>query len=232
LLCVSCRKLDAAAKRAVFARARRFTVSSAERRGLLRSNRRGGRWSEKFLTLTAPHWSDKSVAERIAIVLGAWPRLLRLLNDHWKAHGVKSAEWFRVVEWTPGSADDGGHPHLHVWLLSPFLPRDDIERWWRQALIEQTGVVVPHVIIDIREVDGLGVELELVKYLTKDILPNREKVAPEIYAEVYKALDDKRISQASKGFMARAKQEARRCECGSALPKRVERLRAPKKQAP
>jgi hypothetical protein len=232
LLCVPCRGASAASKRAVFRRARAAAVSEATRRGLLNPSHRS-RWSEKFLTLTAPHFPHHSIAERIEIVMRAWARFLRLLNAYWKARGVRSAEWFRVFEWTPGVSDHLGHPHLHVWILSPYLPRDDIELWWRQALDEQIdGVRLERVIIDIREVHNDGAERELIKYLTKDITANGDKVAPELYAEVYKALDGHRSTQASRGFIAKAKVEKRACECGCALPRCVRKQRAQHKPAP
>jgi hypothetical protein len=223
LLCVPCRGAIAAAKRAAFRRARTAAVAHAASRGLFDPNRRGGRWTEKLLTLTAPHDPHDSIAQRIEYVLGAWPRFLRKMNAFWKRNGVKSAEWLRVFEWTPGS-DELGHPHLHVWILSPFLPRDDVEGWWREALAEQTGCVrADPVIIDLRVVLADGAEHELIKYLTKDITANGSKLAPELYAEVYKALDGQRSTQASRGFMGRGVEEKRACECGCAFPKRVRR---------
>ena len=102
LLCFPCRSAIAVAKRAVFRRARAVAIRVAIQRGLFNDRRRGGRWSEKLLTLTAPHFSRHTVAERIEIVMCAWARFLRLLNDFWKTRFVKSADWFRVFEWTPG----------------------------------------------------------------------------------------------------------------------------------
>lgn len=225
LLCVPCRGAIAAAKRAAFRAARAAAVADATARGLFRTNQRGGRWSEKFLTLTAPHDPRDTIAVRIEHVLKAWPRFLRKLNAIWKRNGVRSAEWFRVFEWTPGS-DELGHPHLHVWILSPFLPREDVEHWWREALAEETGYVrTDPVIIDLREVLSDGAEHELIKYLTKDITANGTKLAPELYAEVYKALDGQRSTQASRGFMGRAVVEKQACECGCPFPKRVRKTR-------
>jgi hypothetical protein len=79
------------------------------------------------------------------------------------------------------------------------------------------------VIIDLRVVLADGAEHELIKYLTKDITANGSKLAPELYAEVYKALDGQRSTQASRGFMGRGVEEKRACECGCAFPKRVRR---------
>jgi hypothetical protein len=211
-------------KRTDFQRARKAAVAEASRRGLLTSSNYR-RWSEKFLTLTAPHFRHQSVAERIAVVLDAWALLLRKLNDYFAARGVKSAEFFRVFEWEPG--DDGrGHPHLHIWLLSPYLPRDELQRWWGEALVSRTGdASALRAVIDIRAVSGRDVEQELIKYLTKDITSDGSKLPPAIYAEVYKALDDRRNTQASRGFMARGKAKKHACdECGCTLPRQVRLL--------
>jgi hypothetical protein len=224
LLCVPCRSALAASKRRAFVRAREVAVYGALTRGLFNPFRRGGRWSEKFLTLTLPHFRHQSIAERIRVVCEAWQRFLRKLNRFWKETDVRSAEWLRVLEWTPGD-DERGHPHFHLWILSPFLPRETVERWWREALMETTHEPVAKVIIDIREVQGNAAERELIKYLTKDITANGKKLAPELYAQVYKALDGRRNTQASRGFMAKAEREKQRCECGCALPKRVQRIR-------
>lgn len=221
-LCFPCRSAGNVALRRTFRRARVVVVSAAQQRGLFWELRRGGRWSEKFLTLTAPHFAHHTVTERIEIVLRAWVRFLRLLNRYWKGRDIKSAEWFRVFEWTTGKSDHLGHPHLHIWILSPYLPRDEVERWWREALAEQTDLAgIERVIVDIRAVHADEAERELIKYLTKDITANGEKVAPEIYAQVYIALDGHRSTQASKGFMAKAKLQKQVCECGCALPRHV-----------
>ncbi|MDQ2647190.1 MAG: protein rep [Myxococcota bacterium] len=224
LLCVPCRRVIAAEKRSSFVRARGVVVQDAERRGLLRPHRRGGRWSEKLLTLTA--WHDLPlVAQRIGRILAAWPLFLRRLTDFWRAHDVKSAAWLRVFEWTPGK-DGYGHPHLHVWIFAPFLERDLLEQWWREALLECSATApVTKVIVDIREVDATGAEYELIKYLTKDITADGTKLAPELFAEVYRALDGHRSTQGSRGFMGLAEKEGSRCDCGCALPKRVRRVR-------
>lgn len=200
-------------------------MREAYARGRFDPRRRGGRWSEKFLTLTLPHLAHHSVGERIRIVCESWKRFLRSLNRFWRKQDTRTAEWFRVLEWTPGD-DERGHPHFHLWVLSPFLPREELERWWRQAIVATAGVSIERVVIDIREVHYDGAEHELIKYLTKDLSANGEKLAPELYAAVYRALDGRRNTQASDGFMAKAKHAERSCECGCALPKRVRRVRA------
>jgi hypothetical protein len=57
--------------------------------------------------------------------------------------------------------------------------------------------------------------------MTKDIDANGDKIPPSIYAELYKSLDDRRLTQGSRGFMALANRERPRCECGSSLPRLI-----------
>ncbi|MEO7034460.1 MAG: hypothetical protein ABI548_11200 [Polyangiaceae bacterium] len=229
ILCLKCRGRIAQVKRAVFGRARAEVLREAGRRGLLHPFRRKGPFGEKFLTLTAPHVRGDSITKRIERVFRAWPLFLRLLNDYFREHTIKSAEWFRVFEWTPGD-DDRGHPHIHAWLFSPFLPIEQLREWWSAALrdvgcplsAEQNAII--HI-EQIRDEDG-GAR-ELIKYLTKDITAGGERVSPTLYAEVYMALDGRRVTQASKGFMGRAEREGRRCECGADLRLDVRRVRKP-----
>lgn len=227
ILCVSCRGAIAATKRAGFQRARADVLEESRYLGLLRPVRRGGRYSEKFLTLTGPHLSGDTISVRITRIAEAWCHWLKRLNRYLRDNVICSVEWFRVLEWTPGR-DGLGHPHLHVWLFSPFLEVETVREWWRLSLVE-AGCELDHVrrpIVDLRQIEGSdGGARELIKYLTKDITANGDKVPAELYAEVYKAFDGRRISQASRGFMARGKKEPRACECGATLPPRVERRR-------
>lgn len=227
LLCVSCRGALAAEKRRKFLLARAAVLASAARRGLL-APRRGGRYSEKFLTLTSPPLTGDSVASRIARTAEAWVIFRRWLKKYCKSRGAPTLEWFRVLEWTPGKSDGFGHPHLHLWLFSCFLDVEALRDAWRLALIKAgaPSESCRVVIIDIQEFEprgGRGAQ-ELIKYLTKDIDENGKKISPEVYAEVYKAFDGRRITQASRGFMALGEQEAMRCECGACLPRRVRKL--------
>ncbi|HEY5962330.1 MAG TPA: hypothetical protein VIV60_37495 [Polyangiaceae bacterium] len=130
--------------------------------------------------------------------------------------------WFRVFEWTP-AADGLGHPHLHIWMFSPYLDREMLLEWWTQA-VSRTHPSVANAcpILDIRAA-GHGVEQELVKYLSKDIDEHGHKLDPDLYAKVYCTLDQRRALQASRGFMARAAKYRRTYECGSALPRLVRR---------
>lgn len=88
--------------------------------------------------------------------------------------------------------------------------------WWRRAL-QRAGHhtdVVP--VVDVREVaDGERGAYEVIKYVTKDINSDGEKLAPELYAELYKALDATRTTQASRGFVALGKRDACCASCGA-----------------
>jgi hypothetical protein len=228
---VQCRGRNARIKRAKFLAARKKLIKGAEKKGLLLPMRRGGRWSEKLLTLTAPHVPGDTVAGRVKRVADAWGHLLRRVNAHWRGMDARTANFFRCLEWTPG--DDGaGHPHIHVWLFCPFLDRSDLLAWWRDALLRAglPAELANLVVLDVRElIDPTQGAQELIKYLTKDIDAQGKKIAPEVYAEVYKAFDGRRMTQPSSGFMALAEQRPNRCECGTELPKRVsvKRPRAP-----
>ncbi len=216
LLCLSCRGKIAAEKRGQFMRARASVRKDARGTGLLYSSRRGGRYSEKLLTLTVPHDRGHTVRARIDLARRAWSFFLKRFNKWLRAHHAdKHAHWFRTFEWTPG--DDGrGHPHFHVWLFSPYLPHEELRSTWFAALRAAGLMTTQPPIVDVRAVtDGAGAAAEVIKYLTKDVVANGDLVAPLAFAEVYKALDGTRATQASRGFMARAHREPQRCECGA-----------------
>jgi hypothetical protein len=183
--------------------------------------RRGGRFGEKLLTLTVPHLATDTVERRIQRILGAWQFFRRSLRKWMRERNLLSVEWLRVFEWTP--ADDGrGHPHLHLWIFSPYLDRALLLDWWEAALQHEGCILDARPIIDIRAVDDAeSVASELIKYLTKDIDANGQKIEPDLYAKVYCALDGHRALQASRGLMQRAEREPRACECGATLPRLV-----------
>ncbi len=154
LVCESCRGKIGYEKRAKLATNRRVAIDLAAKRGLLRHRRRGGRWSEKLVTVTMPHFAELGILERIDFARETWRRFARgwarWLNKHpdastqLDAQGKGLARWYRNMEWTPGDdGDSRGHPHFHMWVLCPFLPgagaKDDsrenvIRNLWRAAL--------------------------------------------------------------------------------------------------
>jgi hypothetical protein len=226
LYCVRCRGAIAAEKRGKFLAARADVISEAQGAGLLNSLRRGGAYGDKFLTLTVPHLPSDTVALRIDRLRDTWPVFLKVFNAYLLERVIKHVEWFRVIEWTVGESDQLGNPHLHLWLFAPYLDQAVLRDLWRHALL--TAGCPPECcktpIVDIRAMrDPASGAQELIKYLTKDIAAGGEKLPPELYAQVVQALDGKRQTQASKGFMARAESASPACECGSTLPKRVRR---------
>lgn len=68
-----------------------------------------------------------------------------------RVHGHNRLDFWRAFEWTPGS-DGKGHPHFHIWMLSPFLPIDRLTKWWRKALIKAGYEIEPdaYIRLDIR----------------------------------------------------------------------------------
>lgn len=165
--CKRCSSLYAVRSRARFGRARAWLYERARAKGLDYRWRHGGAWGEKMLTLTLPHfdrdpaptllggvvepsrWArvETTTEARVAALFAAWRTFSDRLKRWAKAHGHEGLAWVRSFEWTPGH-DGLGHPHFHVWLYSPFLPRRaehrcsscgqygcaPIDRWWAEAL--------------------------------------------------------------------------------------------------
>lgn len=201
---------------------------------------------------------------RIYAVRAAWPLFARSLRAWFKRGGTakvkkrrgcqnvprppiavplkngKSAPppMHRAFEWTPGK-DGLGHPHFHIWLLAPFIPKEALRAMWRTALIE-VGVPIAHdalVIVQVKnfqDFDGAAVG-ELIKnnsrralewsrlykhgpanafeyadgWTIKDALTNAE---PSVVASLYMALEGARLTQASSGFFeADAPAECAKC---------------------
>jgi hypothetical protein len=209
--------------RARFLRARTARLAEAKARGLLLPQRRGGRYGERLVTLTIPHHLGDSVRGRIELVLMAWKFFLKSLNAWARGKGI-GLEFVRVLEWTLGS-DGLGHPHLHVWIFSPYLEQAFLSAWWRAAL-ERAGLQLGEqeelLAVDVRPGrKGDGMAQELIKYLCKDIGSDGRYVDPVIFAEVYAALDGRRAVQGSRGFLGRGDGPTPCAECGAADALRV-----------
>ena len=233
LLCLRCRGARGRELRVRFLRAREVILRSARSRGLLDPVRGSRRWGERFLTLTAPQLASDSVSQRIDRVLNAWSWFVRQFQAWQRDSSLTSIEWLRVFEWTTGENDHKGHPHLHLWIFSPFLADEMLRGWWAAALRRAGYVDCLRPVIKIKEVyEGPSLSLELIKYLTKDIDEHGDKIAPELYAEVYKSLDGRRVLQASRGFMGLGERGPRACEgCGASLPRTVKRKQRPAVEA-
>jgi hypothetical protein len=226
-VCASCRARRAWLGKARFGEARQAAVGRARSAGLLGAYRRGGRWSEKFLTVTVPHRGDTK--HRIDVLFEAWRTFSRWFQKSWRelpgSHGVKPA-FHRSFEWTPGN-DGLGHPHFHVWLLCPFLPYKDARAVWRTAL-EHAGMVLDDdepTIIHISEVRTrpaeFGHELlkgaDAVRFAKLDIggedvfeyatgwsivdVARDGRVDPTVERDLYITLEGRRLTQGSRGFL-------------------------------
>ncbi|HEY0465615.1 MAG TPA: hypothetical protein VGC79_15485 [Polyangiaceae bacterium] len=221
-------------------------VALASRAGLMSRKRRhqaGGRFGARFLTLTLPHVG--STRQRIETLRRCWPRFWRLLADELrprlarvKSSGVwiddkkRGEEWqgeqreanlwelvhyLWALEWTPGS-DGLGHPHLHVWLFSPFVDREQIEALWMKAYNDVTGQAVSTLIVDVRKAsdDAAGAAAELCKYLVKDWEVDAGAMRParvEVFAQAFAELDGKRLRQTSAGFSCFSLAVVKACPC-------------------
>jgi hypothetical protein len=176
-------------------------------------------WGARFVTATVPQVAA-TVAGRVQLAFATWPIFLKLLNDHFRAIRVKSVEWVRVFEWTPGT-DGLGHPHFHLWMFSQFIDHALLRDLWRRAL-SRVGCDVAAPIVHVEVVtDGERAARELIKYMLRDITVEGGKVPPAVFALVFEALARRRIRHASKGFMGLAKRAKPCCERGAVLPRRV-----------
>lgn len=228
-LCVACRGRRVKRDRARFEAGR-----AIQRRRCGRKTARhtaGGRWSEKFLTLTVPH--GVSVARDIEELRTAWPlfrgRLTRLLA----ASGTtgltgEPLKWRDVPYWRSLEVAGEGyaHAHYHVWLLCPYVPQEDVARAWRESLsdeyrarLDAAGAEFP--VVDIRAANR-DVALELSKYIVKDFAGRDVYMDPRAYARVYAALDGFRVVATSTGWSERQEPPPCWCEsCGSILESRI-----------
>lgn len=169
------------------------------------------------MTLTLPHLAEHTVRQRIEYAFRALLLFRKALKKWLQSFQFSElVAWFRTFEWTPG-IDGHGHPHFHFWLLCPYLDRVFVQQAWAQALCTAgfPRQAVENVILDLREAhDGIGIANEVIKYLTKDILPDRQLVDPVVFGIVYEALDGRRTTQASSGFFRDISHKAV-CECGA-----------------
>jgi hypothetical protein len=218
--CVGCRSKIGEEKRAKLQKAMRALLGLAWGRRLLFRWRRGGRWSMKLFTLTAPHRPGHGIVERSNVFRRALPIFERKLREHVKQLDPSNADlmhWSRSREWEPG--DDGqGHPHAHYVFFGPFLDLEMARGWWASALRsvgyderERKG----NSNFDVREARGKGAVAEVIKYVFKDIDGKGRQIAPSTFAGAYEALADQRTTQCSAGFMKLGKVDKKCVDCGA-----------------
>ena len=195
-VCLGCRAQSAIERRARFGRGRVAAVRRSGRAGLFSSRRRGGRWSEKHMTLTIPHLDvdgdAETVRHRVSSIFEAWRRFTISLRKHWLGQrisvllglGLKRSEarararveqriaperYYRFFEWTPGH-DLKGHPHFHVWMLCPFLDRDWVSSTWAASLRGVGCALEVSPIVDVREIRTRPNEMARELLKTKDAI--------------------------------------------------------------
>lgn len=230
LVCVRCRGRLQAERREQLKTGVAAIEWRAKRRGLLRRNRKGGRWSHKQVVLTVPHLAEHSIGGRVDLFHKAWTPFLKSFNA-WmlelaprgafctRDEPCESCEhclvtWYGSCEWTVGN-DRKGHPHAQLWFFGPFIDKDIVRDLW-QAALEKAGLGEPREVngrtvyrwegpvldVDVQECkEGKVNTYELAKYVVKDIVKDGEFIDPAIFAELYEALDMHRLRRGSKGFI-------------------------------
>lgn len=135
--------VDKTRTQALKARARRFapTYRGAE-----------GRWMERLITLTVPHGEGPGPDARVLVK--AWREFSRRLMAHLRIDrgcdltpdarpdGKKRSALVsvRALEIAPGAT--GGHAHMHVWWVGPYVDNVWARVTWGRVL-EQLGVTCP-----------------------------------------------------------------------------------------
>lgn len=142
-VCFACRRRRIEVDRARFVRGRAAALRRSRHRRRRGRSFVGGRWGERFLTLTVPHSGDVSAdARELARASNEFARRVRsyLVEDVWKAEGLgtkRAAQlarlwsYVRVMEVTQS---DDGHAHLHWWMLGPFIARPVLAELWARSL--------------------------------------------------------------------------------------------------
>jgi hypothetical protein len=259
-LCMKCRARSAQKRKTRFDVARELALSELRHRGVLAGSRRGrvprgGKWDEKFMTLTIPHVevtaiegareaceakgigeASQSVAARIELVFEAW-RYFSLQLQRWgrKVHKAtgKTARiaWYRAFEWNPSDgskadkpsgilrSDSGlGHPHLHVWIVCPYLDKHLIDTWWRAALrragLPWSGPLVTdigewrmpgkdrgHELIKGTRAIRMQTAVQYIEGWSIVDMMDGARIPAEVAARLYEALDAHRLVQTSSGLL-------------------------------
>lgn len=174
-LCVACRAKAATKRKGRLGAAQLRELAALRRMQLDRGRHR---WAQRHVTLTVPHdladrWAEESstnpaaVAARVDLLFRAW-RAFSLRLQKWGRAQAKrdgrSLAWYRGFEWTPGG-DGLGHPHFHVWMVSPMLWEADVAEWWAAALTDAGRPTdARSVIVSVRAVSGVsGIAREVTK---------------------------------------------------------------------
>jgi len=221
--CVGCRSKIGEEKRAKLHQSIRVVMRLGWQRRLMsrwRERKKGGYWSLKLFTLTAPHAARHGVVERAAVCWRALALFERKLRAHVKTLDPDNADlvhWSRSLEWEPG--DDGrGHPHAHYVFFGPYLDRELAVKWWLDALAKvgyDPSESKGYSNFDVRQTRGKGAVAEAIKYVFKDIDGKGRQIDAWTFAKAYEAMVGKRLTQCSRGFMKLGQVEKKCADCGA-----------------
>lgn len=137
-LCRQCRAVRAAQRRSMFRDGRRAALGM-HKHLLHRSPFDGGRFGDRFISLTLTHSGD--IQRDIRALPRLWRRFRAYATKHMRVdlgapRDSAAFPFVRVIEVTAG--DDGlGHAHIHGWLLSPYFPHALMRLWWGRALMAE-----------------------------------------------------------------------------------------------
>jgi len=174
-VCVRCRGQRARKYRQRFTAGRKAALSACKRamRGDLPGTAgRGRRWREAFVTLTQPASGD--AAADVRAMAAAVPRFVRRLRGFlMRARGlgkelVRCLPTVRALEITPGAA--GGHAHVHMWLIAPFVHHAILRRLWADSLTPEVYALLPRrSVAELLGMEpGAALELEHAGQLDRD----------------------------------------------------------------
>jgi hypothetical protein len=137
-VCLGCRGRRAARIRNRFRRARKAALYDHRKamQGHASYASRGRRWKEAFMTLTYPDSGEPS--DDVKAIYSAWPRFIRRVRLHLFNRGTpeqiaKTLPFLRVLEI---AGKQGGHAHIHVWMLAPFIHYSVLRSLWARSLDE------------------------------------------------------------------------------------------------
>jgi len=135
-------------------------------RRALRGDEPGGpgrlarKWRESVLTLTYPDSGDP--AADAEAIYAAWPRFIRRVRLHLVNRGsnprvANALPFLRVLEC---AGNEGGHAHLHVWLVAPFIHHSILRSAWGRSLDEaaQSALVAAGAVRQTSDLLGCSVD--------------------------------------------------------------------------
>lgn len=144
-VCLCCRGGFANRRRAAFRAGRHSFLRSHTAWRLRKHSAPGGRWSDKFITLTVPHSGDPARdARELANAYKRYRRaLISLLREEIRVpETLLRFPYVRVQEITPS---DGGHAHYHLWCFLPFIPQPVHSFLWSRSLSHSYRTCLPRI---------------------------------------------------------------------------------------